>query len=107
MTDISRHLQVEHTPEKTVVSITGEPAPEQFAELVDRVYEIARQHSGDVKLDVGAIDFIPSTSLGALVALDKKIGALGRQLVLARPSESLGELLEITGLEDVFQVEKT
>ena len=105
MDDIKRFVQVEETLDQTVVTISGEPDHDQFGAVIDKVYELARSSSKDVKLDVSAVDFIPSTSLGALVALDKNVSSLGRQLTLAQPSPSLGELLEITGLDSILQVE--
>ena len=106
MSEILTCLRIDRTNEKTVVTVTESPDPDDFAEIVDKVYELARTGSTNVRFDVGEVEYIPSTSLGALIALDRRIEDLGGQLVLARPSPSLCELLDITGLDSVLTVER-
>ena len=107
MSEILNCLQIEQTAQQTTVSITEAPDADQFAEIVDKVYELARHGSTNVRLDVGEVEFIPSTSLGALIALDKRIEVLGGKLILERPNAALCELLEITGLDSVLTVERS
>lgn len=54
-------------------------------------------------LDVGALKFVDSTGLGALVNLLKSVGPTGA-LVLARVQPAVRSLLAITKLDRVFRL---
>ena len=56
-------------------------------------------------VDVAAVTFIDSTGLGALVDLATRTRRAGGSVVLAHPDQRILRLLELTALDQVFDVE--
>lgn len=106
MGNASGHIDVKEKNNLAVVRITtSEPDEETFAAIVEEVLQAMGGTARRVHLDLAKVTYVQSTSLGALVSLDKRLHETGSQLVLCNPSDALSELLEITGLEKVLQVE--
>ncbi|MCW2602419.1 MAG: anti-sigma-factor antagonist [Pseudonocardiales bacterium] len=57
-----------------------------------------------VVLDLADVTFIDSTGIGALIAARNACVAAARTLRLARPSSQVQRMLEMTGLDDIFEV---
>jgi len=55
-----------------------------------------------VEIDLQGISFIDSSGLGALVRVRNDAVAQGKPLTLVNPSHATLRLLELTGLQDVF-----
>ncbi len=61
--------------------------------------------SGDVVLDVAAIEFIDSSGLRLVVEAHQRAETDGRRLVIRTPSPALMRLLEISGLIDHLTID--
>jgi anti-anti-sigma factor len=57
-------------------------------------------------LDLSAVSFLDSVGVGALVKLDQVARDNDRTMILLRPSERVVRLLEMVGLNDIWQVER-
>lgn len=74
-----------------------------FEEHLDRLrQEGARQ----LTLDLAGLAFIDSTGLSALVSALKRYRAEGGDIVLRSPTRATSKVLEISGLAQVFNIEK-
>ena len=60
-----------------------------------------------VVLDLSRMDYISSAGLRELVAALKRIRAINGDIRIAAPSERIREVLNIAGLDSVFQVYPT
>lgn len=61
--------------------------------------------STELLLDLAGVTFLDSLGVGALVKLDQLAADKQRKLVLRNPSERVVRLLEMVGLDNVWQVE--
>lgn len=73
--------------------------PEFRLALLER---IDRGH-GQIVLDLGEVEFIDSSALGALIAAVKRMGAVG-SIALARPNPTVARLLALTRMDKVFAI---
>jgi anti-anti-sigma factor len=78
-------------------------------QVVEVLTRVARSHLADagvhrLLVDVGAVTFLDSTGLGALVAIRNAAEAQGKEIMLANIPERVRLLLGITGLDGVFAV---
>ena len=97
-----------HTREEgdwTIVEVAGQldvaTAPEFRQVLVEAQYGGASQ----VLVDVAGVEFVDSMGLGVLIGAHKRARSHeGASLVIARPSERMRHLLELTGLDTVLTV---
>lgn len=69
----------------------------------ERMAALFQGHAGPVVLDLGEVEFIDSSGLGAVVALFKMRQELGG-LELARLQPNVQSLLKLTKLDKVFVI---
>jgi len=60
--------------------------------------------SFDVVIDLSGVDFCDSSTLRVFVDAQRRSAAAGRTLELTRPSESVRNLFEVSGLSGVLRV---
>lgn len=74
-------------------------------EELDRAVDEALDHDiRGIVLDLSELDFIDSTGLGALVRLEERARASGRELVFTRPTVAVGKVLRTVGLDRRFRL---
>jgi anti-sigma B factor antagonist len=73
----------------------------EFAEYLDRVLKEA---AGPVLIDFEGVTYMDSTGLGELIAYLRKFDDDHRKMALVRPSHRIRALLELTRLDEVFDV---
>jgi anti-sigma B factor antagonist len=78
--------------------VTSEDVKRQIATLV----EIG---NSTVTIDMGAVDFVDSSGLGALVAVHQLAVARGSHLVVRSVPSRVRQLLALTRLDDLLSVE--
>lgn len=61
---------------------------------------------GQIVIDLGQVEFMDSSALGALISAVKRMGAVGA-IALARPNANLTRLLTLTRMDKVFAITAT
>ena len=69
----------------------------------DRMHELTRASPARVILDLGKVEFLDSSGLGAIVGSMKQIGR-DRQLDLAALTPMVEKVFRITRMDRVFQI---
>lgn len=82
--------------------LTVQTAPELEAALNELAPEIV-----DIEIDLTKVDYIASAGLRVLVAAQKMVASKGGSMVLANPAQDVYEVFEMTGLADVFTIQKS
>ncbi|HVF19605.1 MAG TPA: STAS domain-containing protein [Mycobacteriales bacterium] len=101
--ELDFELSVLDDADRTVISIAGEldvattPALQAaIAAAVERALPIV--------LDASAVSFMDSTGLAGMLAM-RNDGASDLRLVLQRPSPAVRRILELTGIDGIFEIE--
>ena len=88
-----------------VLALAGEidlyTAPRLQAELTAA---LAAAKSGQIVVDMSAVDFCDSTGMNVLLAAHRLATERGGDLSLAAPRAPVRKILEVTGLESVFTI---
>ena len=58
----------------------------------------------NVVIDLGGVDFLDSLGAGTLVAVRKRLRALGGELRLARPEPQVSRVLALAGVDRIVEV---
>lgn len=58
-----------------------------------------------LSIDLGAVTFMDSTALSALITLLNRANATGKALTLTRVPDRIARLLDLTGLSRIFPIE--
>lgn len=87
-----------------VVSLIGEFDMSNAHDLRDQLGTALDGSPAAVVLDLEALDFSDSTTLGLLVAAHRRAQAVGAELRLAKPPRFMQRLVKITNLDTVLKV---
>ncbi len=72
----------------------------------DEMRRLTEGGSGDVLLDLSAVEFLDSSGLGALVSAMKALG-VGRRLDLAGLTPPVFRVIRLTRMDTVFRIHPT
>ena len=104
-----QHLKVQPVGEATVVTVTRCPILDELhtdviqKELFGLVDDIG---SCQLFLNLTEVKQLISTTLGVLIALHKKLQAVGGRLILCNIDPEIYEVFEITRLDKFFNIQK-
>ena len=60
----------------------------------------------DITLDLSQLDYVASAGLRVIVSQDKKVHQSGGSVRLMNPNEEVMEVLDVTGLVDILEIEQ-
>jgi len=97
-------IHVSAMNEVTLVEVKGRVDSMNADQLGDALtHEIDAGHTAIV-LDLSGVDYMSSAGLRELVAALKRVKRATGDLRLAQPSERVREVLEMAGLDTIFQI---
>ncbi len=105
MTRRAKYLNVYQTGKLTVVSFVSAELLDQIvvSECRAEIAELIQQNACEtLAFDLTGVKLVPSGMLGMLASL----GRLGVQVLIFNPSDDIREVLEITRLDSLLQVQK-
>lgn len=104
-----RRLEVEDIGDVSVVNfIDRRILDEQNIQVIGEQLFSLVDESGRKKilLNFGNVEFLSSAALGKLIALHKKLQAVGGRLILCNIDPEIYEVFEITRLDKFFNIQK-
>ena len=100
-------LTAKHFPDATVIAVEDSRIDAVSAiAFKDRMRELTDSGTGRVVLDLGRVDFVDSSGLGAIVASMKLLGP-NRRLELAALSPAVQKVFRLTRMDSVFTIHET
>ena len=91
----------------TVVDIVGRIAlTDGSAQLRDAIQALMEQGKKHIVLNLTGVDFVDSSGLGELVRTHASVRSHGGQLKLVNPSKHVHDLLKMTKLDRVLDIEQ-
>ncbi|SFB01653.1 anti-sigma B factor antagonist [Poseidonocella pacifica] len=95
-------IRIEPHPDAHVVHVAESRIDASSAiQFKDKVRNLIDGVEGRVLLDLGEVDFVDSSGLGAIVAVMKMLGA-GRRLELAALRPNVEKVFRLTRMDKVF-----
>jgi anti-sigma B factor antagonist len=88
-----------------VLRVSGEIDISATPLFNERLADVIAAGDDDVAVDLAEVTFIDSAGLTVLVLARQQLGAAGRKLLIARPSAPVTRVLEIAGLDVVFDIQ--
>jgi anti-sigma B factor antagonist len=100
--------QVDERDDARIVAPTGRVDESTATEFTERLAsEVAAAGAGRAVLDLSGIAYMSSRGLRALTLAQRKGSEAGATIVLARPGETMREILAISRYDMVFKVFET
>ncbi len=98
-------FSVIHADGDVRVSVRGEIDIASSDELRAALLALMEQGARRVTVDLSHLDFIDSTGLGALIRVLKHYRENDAQLRLASPTKPVAKVLEVTSLDQLFDID--
>ena len=94
-------------PQRPVLVLSGEIDLACADEVADAGVTLLRQapDAGRIVIDLGAVEFLDSSGLSALLQIRRAAAADGVEVALRNITRPVGVLLRLTGVEDLFAPE--
>lgn len=96
-------IDVQREGDDAVVHLAGELDISTSPDLQDALAELTNAPRR-VAVDLSDLEFMDSTGLAALLGAHKALSEHGGTLELRHPSKMIVNLVQITGLDDVFEI---
>jgi anti-sigma B factor antagonist len=102
---LNLYIQNEQLVGRSGVTIMGEIDMSNSLVLGEHLAGVVEAEKRDLVLNMAHVAFIDSTGLAALLHARRQLASFGRSLVLEAPSDAVSRILQVTGLDALFQVE--
>lgn len=99
MTELT--FTTDRQPGRTVLSVLGE-IDMQTAPALRATVDALDVSGGTLVLDLDGVEFVDSSGLGSLLGIKKQQERGGGRLLLARVSQPVDRIIEITRMDRVF-----
>lgn len=90
---------------EVLVSLTGSLYVEEAAALREKLLEYIQAGQRNFAIDLRGVDYIDSSGLGVLVAIQKRALQSGGKVVIKGLQGTVKELFEMTRLTKVFEIQ--
>jgi len=102
-------LEVSETGDVTVVQLRVEEIPETIIQrMTEELGTLADElGSGRMLINLQAVSFLTSSAIGMLIALQKRVRALGGTLKLCNLHPDIHQLFTITQVDRLFDIESS
>jgi anti-sigma B factor antagonist len=85
--------------------LTGEIDMSTAQSVREAALQAMRQHDRTLQIDLSGVTFIDSTGLEVLLATRRRATVSGGQLQLIDPTHAVLRVLEVTGVDRLFQIQ--
>lgn len=100
-------IAIESHGEVTIFRLTGEITETVTAQMVDAARERLADHGSRMLIDLSAVKHINSTALSGLVQIAAQANVQEGRVVLGQPSPYVAGVLEMTKLNQFFEIAPT
>lgn len=100
-------FQVSEIAQVTLIEVTGRVDGLSAEELRQALAEEIQRGAKRVVLDLSRVSYMSSAGLRELVAAYRRLQEQGGDLRLAQPSSRVQDVLEMSGLDTIFQIFST
>jgi anti-sigma B factor antagonist len=90
-----------------ILSLSGRLDLASGATLKEHFKRLAEKETAQVHLNLGEVEFINSSGLGALVSIMKEVRLMKGRLTLSNLASYVQEIFEITQLSHIFEIYST
>jgi anti-sigma B factor antagonist len=97
-------LEVDQEDNASVLHVTGEVDVATAPRLREQVVKLVGEGETRIVIDLEGVEFIDSTGLGVLVGALKRARTHGGDVVIVCTQTRILKVLEITGLNHVFEM---
>lgn len=107
MTTDQLTIEIVPTLDRVTLRLSGEIDMQTAPLFREAALCATRQFSTALHLDMAEVAFMDSTGVGVLVEARRRIDLEGGRLTVVNPSRQVLRVLEVTGIDRLFEIERT
>ncbi len=102
-------LSIEVVPEDEYVTLrlAGEVDLNTAQSMREAALDAMRRHGTNLRIDLSGVTFLDSTGLEVMLATRRRASLEGGQLHLIDPTQAVMRVLEVTGIDHLFEIAET
>jgi anti-sigma B factor antagonist len=100
-------IEIVPSPDCVTLRLSGEIDMQTAPHLREATLCATQQFSTALHLDMAKVAFMDSTGIEVLVATRRRIDLEGGRLKVVNPSPHVVRVLELTGIDRLFEIERT
>jgi anti-anti-sigma factor len=100
-------ISIQNKNAAIVLYITGRLDATNSSVLEEKAVELLERNSLKLVINCEKLEYISSSGLRVFLMILKKLGSTGGKLILCTLTESIREVFEISGFDDVFSIFST
>lgn len=101
------NLDIQQTPEETVLMLSGALNTRELPQLDDRIEVLAATFSTRVVADLSQLGSLSSVGLKAFIRLERQLSICGKRFVIRQAPPHIKRIFEYCGLDGYFTFEGT
>jgi anti-sigma B factor antagonist len=91
-------------PAHALVMLAGELDASNVGQLYEQLAELTREGVRHIALNLAELEFIDSTGLSLIITAHKRAEALGGELIIFSPTQSIRRLFTVTGIDTYLNI---
>lgn len=100
-------IDIEEQKNKTIVSLGGELDIYTAPSLKEKLLELISEEGHTLEVDLENVSYMDSTGIGVFINVFKNATATKSHLRLINLTDRVSRLFEITGLDELIEIEST
>ena len=100
-------IRIKYEEDYVIVLPDEEIEVYNISEIKEVLFDIIEKGNRKLIMDMSKVEYIDSSGLGVLVSVLKKVKASEGKLVLISPKSSVKQILSLTNLDKVFNIQDT
>lgn len=98
-------INIEENDSKVMISVTGDIEMMSIKEFKEKLLKLGQETEKDIEIDLANVDYIDSSGVGVLISLLKLQKRKGKSVVITEVSDKVLNVLKLSSLADVFNLE--
>ncbi len=100
-------IRIKYEEDYVIVLPDEEIEVYNISEIKEVLFDIIEKGNRKLIMDMSKVEYIDSSGLGVLVSVLKKVKVSEGKLVLISPKSSVKQILSLTNLDKVFNIQDT
>lgn len=102
--EMSMEINISMEGDVVVMDLAGDLVASTAGQLKAEVEKLVEKRFHHILLDMGAVNFMDSSGLGACMAVHKMLLQSGGLLICAQPSEAVGKIFRVTQADQKLRI---
>ena len=100
-------LEINETSDPVIINLHGslEVLDQNFRDIKNRLFDLCKDNTKDIVIDLSGVDYIDSTGIGLLTSISKLQRKNGKKLKIKKASLEILNVIQLSSLSEFLGTE--